>query len=93
MIRLKNMKNLETVWILLLGLILKLNVVFSSDCLKNLRVENSSNRSITLAWDYDCQTQVNSILYKIYFEHVEWKACKTGHQVIIDKMWMPTKQD
>ncbi len=58
--------------------------VFSAEnrCLKNLRIESSTNRTITLTWDYMCQYEVKNVLYKIYYEHIEWKACPTGLQVM-----------
>ena len=52
----------------------------SSDCLKNLRVDNSSDTSIILKWDYTCSGH-DSILFKVYWEHKSWQACKHGRNV------------
>ena len=51
-----------------------------SDCLKNLRVDNSSDTSIILKWDYTCSGH-DSILFKVYWEHKNWQACKHGRNV------------
>ena len=52
-------------------------------CLKNLRVIGSTPTSITLGWDYKCATEADGdggMRYKVYYEHLEWRACPSGHQ-------------
>ena len=52
-------------------------------CLKNLRVIGSTPSSITLGWDYKCATEADGdggMRYKVYYEHLEWRACPSGHQ-------------
>ena len=51
-----------------------------NQCLKNLRVIGSTPSSITLGWDYKCEVGEGSMRYKVYYEHLEWRACPSGHQ-------------
>ena len=46
-----------------------------NQCLKDLRVIGSTPSSITLGWDYKCEE--SGMRYKVYYEHLEWRACKT----------------
>ena len=46
-------------------------------CLKDLRVIGSTPSSITLSWDYKCDESRGRMRYKVYYEHLEWRACKT----------------
>lgn len=52
--------------------------VVGGSCLKSLQVYNSTATSITVQWNYFCTQSVNHVLYKVYYEHVEWKACSTN---------------
>ena len=52
-----------------------------NQCLKNLRVIGSTPSSITLGWDYKCATGADGgMRFKVYYEHLEWRACPSGHQ-------------
>ena len=51
-------------------------------CLKDLTIEASQNRSIILSWNYDCFDQANLVTFKIYYEHVEYKACTTVKKTV-----------
>ena len=59
--------------LVILGIFINAHSVISEECLKNLRVKNSRNTSVNLVWDYDCE--VDSVTFKIYWGHIEWKAC------------------
>ena len=50
-------------------------------CLSNLRVKEATNRTITLDWDYSCYAQASSVLFKVYYEHQKFMACRTGKKV------------
>ena len=59
---------------------------FTSDgvngvCLSNLKVKAATNRTITLDWDYTCYQQASSVLFKVYYEHQKFLACRTGKKV------------
>ena len=59
---------------------------FTSDgvngvCLSNLKVKAATNRTITLDWDYTCYQQASSVLFKVYYEHQKFMACRTGKKV------------
>ena len=50
-------------------------------CLKNLRVIGSTPSAITLGWDNKCADDGGGgTRYKVYYEHLEWQACPSGHQ-------------
>ena len=52
-----------------------------SSCLRNLRILGSTPSSLTLAWEYACAPGNGPApLFKVYYEHMEWKACPTGNQ-------------
>ncbi len=42
----------------------------------------STPTSITLSWNYTCEPEASSgdMIYKVYYEHMEWMACATGVQ-------------
>ena len=41
-------------------------------------VVSTDERSISVAWDYSCNHP--GVFYKVYLEHLEWKACATGQK-------------
>ena len=49
-------------------------------CLKNLRMIGSTPSAITLGWDNKCTDDGGGMRYKVYYEHLEWQACPSGHQ-------------
>ena len=49
-------------------------------CLRDLRVLGSTPTSLTLGWDFRCESEPGGLKFKIYYEHLEWHACPTGIQ-------------
>jgi len=47
-------------------------------CLSNLKVKEATNRTITLSWDYTCYEQATSVVFKVYYNHQKFLACRTG---------------
>jgi hypothetical protein len=41
-------------------------------------IQNTDDRSVSVAWEYSCN--LSKALFKVYIEHVEWKACQTGRK-------------
>ena len=50
-------------------------------CLSNLKVKEATNRTITLSWDYTCYEQATSVVFKVYYNHQKFLACRTGKKV------------
>ena len=73
-------------YLVILGIFINAHSVISEECLKNLRVENSRNTSVNLVWDYDCE--VDSVTFKIYWEHIEWKACNPQKKVFFKRIFI-----
>ncbi|TRY75494.1 hypothetical protein TCAL_14558 [Tigriopus californicus] len=71
-----NPRVISTACLLLLLLVCSCHAQRPS-CLQNLRVTGSSPTAISLGWDYNCG---EGALFKVYYEHMEWKACPTGIQ-------------
>ena len=68
--------------ILVVALSMSVSNAQRNRCLKNLRVIGSTPSSITLGWDYKCAAEADGggMRYKVYYEHLEWRACPSGHQ-------------
>ena len=77
-----------------LDFIVCLFVIFqkiNADCLENLRVVETENKSATdlkLAWNFTCGQcdqckigQVNFVQFKVYWKHERWMACNTEEKV------------
>ena len=65
-------------------ILLNLHSVFGQKCLKELRVQSSENRSITISWRYECPGNPhNDVDFKIYYEHRAWKACNPSKKVSV----------
>ena len=68
-------------YVILMSLSISVSNAQRNRCLKNLRVIGSTPSSITLGWDYKCATGADGgMRYKVYYEHLEWRACPSGHQ-------------
>ena len=59
----------------------------NGECLENLRVTQTHNNSLTLAWDYTCDQcqqciaeKVNGTTFKVYWEHKKWLACDENNK-------------
>jgi hypothetical protein len=52
---------------------------FSKYCLSVLIV-STDERSVSVAWDYSCNSNNPNVFFKVYLEHLEWKACPTGQK-------------
>ena len=77
------MHNLQVLQFLVISTYFLLGIFTSgvlSECLTNLRVDNSSDKSIILKWDYTCSGH-DSILFKVYYKHKNWQACNHGQNV------------
>ena len=69
-------------------ILLTFHSVCGQKCLKDLRVQNSENRSISISWNYECSgNQYNDVDFKIYYEHRTWKACNPAKKVNIVKLF------
>ena len=65
-------------YVILMSLSISVSNAQRNRCLKNLRVIGSTPSSITLGWEYKCAG--DGMRYKVYYEHLEWRACPSGHQ-------------
>merc|ERR1719400_564987 len=72
-------------------------------CLKNFRALDREPSSVSLGWEYNCRVArfsgkpITKVLYKVYYHHLDWKACAgssnvdpnrgtgSGHQEVIDE--------
>jgi len=43
-----------------------------------VEVVSTHERGVSLGWDYSCP--LSNGYFKVYIEHVEWKACQTGQK-------------